>query len=101
MRGGAKDISSEQLANQLNKDGVMSNFLTRYFKVQDVTINYPGFKDFEQHYNQRFNQNNNKMLGTFNSDELMQRLSLNEDQKDYVDNPITDKLKLSILSLVV
>lgn len=101
MRGGAKDFSSEQLAAQLNKDGVMTYFLTRYFKVQGVVMEYPGFDDFEKHYNERFNQNKNETYGKFNSDELMQRLSLNEGQNNYVDNPITNKLKGSILTLAV
>ena len=101
MRGGAKDFSSDQLADQLNKDGVMNHFLTRYFKVQDVVMKYPGFEDFEKHYNHRFNQDKNETYGKFNSGELMQRLSLNEDQKEYDNNAITTKLKTSILTLAV
>ena len=100
MRGGAKDFSSDQLAKQLNIDGAMIPFLTRYFKVQDVVMDYPGFDDFEKHYNERFNQNKSETFGKFNSDELMQRLSLNEGQKEY-DNDDTTKLRKSILTLAV
>jgi hypothetical protein len=100
--GGAKEISSEQLAKQLNTDGVMPAFLDRYFKVQEVPDKkFPGFDDFKEHYNQRFNQNNSETLGKFDSDELQQRLSLNQGQKGYENTPTTNKLQQAILTLAV
>jgi len=102
MRGGAKIISSEDLARQLNSDGVMIEFLERYFKVQGVTDKQsPGFNDFENHYNVRFNQGKDDEFGKFDSDELKQRLSLNKDQKEYDTMTPSLKLQKAILTLAV
>jgi hypothetical protein len=102
MRGGAEIITSDELSSQLNSDGVMTEFLKRYFKVQGVTDKqYPGFNEFEKHYNDRFNQGNNDKFGKFDSDELKQRLSLKENQKEYNNMPPSLKLQTAILTLVV
>ena len=105
MRGGqGKEISSKQLEDQLNRDGVMTQFLKRYFKVQEVKDigDFPGFDDFQNHYNIRYNQNKADMYGKFNTEELNQRLALNEGQKDYDENDLVlRKIKIAILSLAV
>ena len=105
MRGGqGKDISSHQLAAQLNRDGVMTYFLERYFNVQEVTDikKFTDFDDFQTHYNNRFNQGKIETYGKFNIEELKQRLALNDGQKHYNENdPDVTKLKMAILTLAV
>ena len=102
MRGGAKEISAENLARQLNSDEVMTQFLEIYFdfKSQDVTdvLKIPGFDDFVNDYNNKFNKSEGNTY--INSDELMQSLHLKNGEK-YYDDPKTNKLKMSILSLAV
>ena len=105
MRGGqGREISSDQLAAQLNRDMVMTKFLERYFKVQEVTDigEFPGFDEFEEHYNGRFNKGKSETKGKFNTEDLKQRLALKEGQKHYDEkDPVVTALQKAILTLAV
>lgn len=84
MRGGAnKKITGKTLSDKLNEKSLMTFFLERYFTVQEESMNMPGFDDFADHYNTRFNSGKPETLGIFETQQLMFALALRKEQKDY------------------
>lgn len=84
----------------LNQQNLMTFFLERYFKVQEESKAMPSFDEFVEHYNQRFNQSKPETLGKFETQDLMFRLALKKDAKDYGQNKyLINKLANEILYL--
>jgi hypothetical protein len=104
MGGGGKDITYDELLNQLIKDNAVQIFLDRYSsRYTDGKFQVNGkflvFDAFCQDYNTRFNTGDAKTLYQYNTDDLIQRLGLNDEQVQK--DPTLIKLEKAIRTLAV